>query len=69
LATLSDEEGVPKALEMVRQLVIGHETVTRTARRLVQVAEQASDVATADLAAQRIVIHEKTAWMLRSTAE
>lgn len=69
LSTVADEEGAPEAAEMVRRLVEGHEAVIRTARDLVGVAEDARDVATADLATQRIDIHEKTAWMLRSMIE
>lgn len=68
LATVKDEEGVPEAMEMVRRLVEAHEATIRTARDLVEKAESAGDVATADLATQRIDIHEKTAWMLRATA-
>lgn len=68
LATVKDEEGVPEAMEMVRRLVDAHEATIRTARALVETAESAGDVATADLATQRIDIHEKTAWMLRATA-
>ncbi|MGF1666037.1 MAG: Dps family protein [Acidimicrobiia bacterium] len=69
LAAVGGEEGTPDAMEMVRRLVAGNETVIRTARSLVKVAESAVDVATADLATQRIQIHEKTAWMLRATAQ
>jgi starvation-inducible DNA-binding protein len=67
LASVPDEEGVPEAMEMVRRLVQGHESVIRTARGVVSSAEAAEDVATADLATSRIEIHEKTAWMLRAT--
>lgn len=67
LASVPDEEGVPEAMEMVRRLVAGHEAVIKTARSLVSVAEDANDVATADLVTSRIEIHEKTAWMLRAT--
>ena len=56
----------PKALEMVRILVQGHEAVARTARELFPLADQASDEPTADLLTQRLMVHEKTAWMLRS---
>lgn len=56
----------PMALEMVRMLVTGHETVARTAREIFQVADKANDQPTADLLTQRLDIHEKTAWMLRS---
>lgn len=68
LSSVSDDEGAPEAMEMVRKLVAGHEAVIRTARELVQTAEDAGDVATADLATARIEVHEKTAWMLRATA-
>ena len=69
LGSVEEEEGVPEALEMVRRLAAGHEATARTAREVVQIAEPAGDVATVDLATVRIETHEKTAWMLRSTAE
>jgi starvation-inducible DNA-binding protein len=69
LSTISDDIDAPEALEMVRRLATGHEAVVRTARRVVAAAEEAGDVASADLATQRIHIHEKTAWMLRATVE
>lgn len=69
LSSIPDTDEVPKALEMVTLLVEAHETVIRTARQLVQLAEEASDQATADLGTQRLQIHEKTAWMLRSLLE
>ena len=59
----------PKALEMVRILVAGHEAVARTARELFPLADAASDEPTADLLTQRLTIHEQTAWMLRSLLE
>ena len=59
----------PKALEMVRILVQGHEAVARTARGLFAVADKASDEPTADLLTQRLTVHEQTAWMLRSLLE
>jgi starvation-inducible DNA-binding protein len=59
----------PKALEMVRILCDGHEAVARTARGVFPLAEQADDQPTADLLTQRLDIHEKTAWMLRSILE
>jgi starvation-inducible DNA-binding protein len=59
----------PKALEMVRILVAGHEAVARTARSVFPTAEAASDQPTADLLTQRLDVHEKTAWMLRSLLE
>jgi starvation-inducible DNA-binding protein len=66
LATIKEEDGVPQALQMVRQLVDGHETAARTARSVLTTAEGASDAPTADLLTERLQVHEKTAWMLRS---
>lgn len=68
LTTIPEEEGSPEAMDMVRGLAEGHETAARTARTVVEAAEAAGDVATADLATVRIETHEKTAWMLRATA-
>lgn len=59
----------PKALEMVRILVKGHEAVARTAREIVPIADKAGDEPTLDLLTQRLDFHEKTAWMLRSMLE
>ncbi len=69
LTSISEDETVPAALDMVRNLVDGHQTVTATARAVVAAADDGTDVATADLATRRIDIHEKTAWMLRSLLE
>ena len=66
LASIKEEDGVPQALQMVRQLVDGHETTARTARSVLETAEGASDAPTADLLTERLQVHEKTAWMLRS---
>ena len=66
LSSIKEETGVPKAEEMIRQLVDGQEAVARTARAVFPSAEKASDEPTADLLTQRLQIHEKTAWMLRS---
>ena len=66
MSSVKEREGVPAATEMIEDLVVGHETVVRTARSLAKTAEGAGDLATADLATQRIDVHEKTAWMLRS---
>jgi starvation-inducible DNA-binding protein len=68
ISSVKDETGAPEAMEMVRRLVAGHEAVIRTAREVVETAENAGDVASADLATARIEVHEKTAWMLRATA-
>ena len=66
LSSIPEEEGVPSATEMIRQLVAGQEAVVRTAREVFPTAEQAGDEPTADLLTQRMQVHEKTAWMLRS---
>ena len=60
---------MPNALAMVRELVMGHEAVARTARSLFTLVNDANDQPTADLLTQRLQIHEKTAWMLRSLLE
>ena len=70
LASLSDAPVLPpKALEMVHTLVAGHETVARTARELFPTVQKANDQPTADLLTQRLDVHEKAAWMLRSLLE
>jgi starvation-inducible DNA-binding protein len=66
LTSITEEDGVPVATQMIRQLVEGHETAARTARSVITIAERASDAPTADLLTQRLQVHEKTAWMLRS---
>jgi starvation-inducible DNA-binding protein len=69
LASIQEIEGVPKALEMVRHLVVAQEATARTARRLFAMVNKANDQPTADLLTQRLEVHEKTAWMLRSLLE
>ncbi|MFM7264242.1 MAG: Dps family protein [Cyanobium sp.] len=69
LSSIPESEGVPAALEMVRELVLGHEAVARTIRAVFIAADEAGDQPTADLLTQRLQIHEKTAWMLRSLLE
>ena len=69
LTSIPETQGNPAALEMVRELVGGHEAVARTIRAVFQLAEAANDQPTADLLTQRLQIHEKTAWMLRSLLE
>lgn len=66
LTVIPEEEDVPDAETMLRNMVAGHEAVARTARQVFPVAENASDEPTADLLTQRMQVHEKTAWMLRS---
>lgn len=69
LTSISEEEGVPNAMEMIRNLVEAQEAVVRTARSLFPVVDAAADEPTADLLTQRMQIHEKNAWMLRSMLE
>ena len=69
LSSIPDEEGVPAAQDMVRQLVEAQEAVARTARSVFPLVEQANDQPTADLLTQRLQVHEKNAWMLRSLLE
>jgi starvation-inducible DNA-binding protein len=66
LTSIEEEEAVPNAEEMLRQLLKGQETVVRTARSVIGAAEAANDEPTADLLTQRMQVHEKNAWMLRS---
>jgi starvation-inducible DNA-binding protein len=66
LSSIKEEDGIPPAEEMIRLLVEGHETAARTARTGFTIAEDANDAPTADLLTERMQIHEKTAWMLRS---
>ena len=69
LASIKEIEGVPTALDMVRHLVSAQEATARTARKLLPVVGEADDQPTADLLTQRLDVHEKTAWMLRSLLE
>ncbi|MEE8529879.1 MAG: Dps family protein [Nitrosomonadaceae bacterium] len=69
LSSIRETSGAPKAEEMIQLLVEGQEAIVRTARSVFPVTEKASDEATADLLTQRIQLHEKTAWMLRSLLE
>jgi starvation-inducible DNA-binding protein len=69
LTSIREAAGVPNANEMVRQLIDGQEAVTRTAREVVPSVEKATDEATLDLLTNRMAVHEKSAWMLRSLIE
>ncbi len=69
LSSVEETPGVPKAQEMIRLLVQGHETVAKTARSMFPLADKVNDEPTADLLTQRLQVHEKTAWMLRSLLE
>lgn len=70
IATVPDvPQTPPKAMEMVRILVKGNETVSRIAREFIPVAEEAGDAPTADMLTARCTVHDQTAWMLRSLLE
>ena len=69
LTSIDEPEGVPDAKTMIRQLVAGQEAVVRTARGLMDAVGEVHDEPTADLLTQRMQVHEKNAWMLRSLLE
>jgi len=69
LASIAEVEGVPSSDQMIRHLVAAQESTARTARKLFPVVDAANDQPTADLLTQRLEVHEKTAWMLRSLLE
>jgi starvation-inducible DNA-binding protein len=69
LASIKEAEGVPAATGMIRNLVAAQEATARTARKLFPMVEAANDQPTADLLTQRLQVHEKTSWMLRSLLE
>ena len=66
LASIREVEGVPRATDMIRHLVAAQEATARTARKLFPLVDAANDQPTADLLTQRLDVHEKAAWMLRS---
>ena len=66
LSSIKEEDGIPEAREMIRLLVQGQEAVVRTARGIFPLLDKVNDEPTADLLTQRMQVHEKTAWMLRS---
>jgi starvation-inducible DNA-binding protein len=69
LSSIKESESVPKAQDMIKELVAGHEAICRTARSVFPAAEAAADESTKDLLTQRLQLHEKTGWMLRSLLE
>lgn len=69
LSSIKEVTGVPGAQDMIKDLVKGNEAVSKTARAIFPVVEKSSDEPTADLLTQRMQVHEKTAWMLRSLLE
>lgn len=66
LSTVKEDDDLPSAREMIQNLLTAHETVIRTAKSILPKLDGANDEATQSLLGDRIVIHEKTAWMLRS---
>ena len=69
LSSIEEETGTPKAEDMIKQLIVGQETVVRTARSIFPLVDEAHDEPSADLLTQRMQVHEKNAWMLRSLLE
>jgi starvation-inducible DNA-binding protein len=69
LASIKEVDGVPKATDMIRHLVAAQEATARTARSIFPAVEKANDQPSMDLLTQRLDVHEKTAWMLRSLLE
>jgi len=69
LSSIKEPTRVPSARDMIAELVDGHEAVARTARSVFDLADAAKDEATADLLTDRLLEHEKQAWMLRSHLE
>jgi len=69
LSSIKEQQGVPSATQMITLLVEGQEAVVRTARSVFPLVEKVNDEPTADLLTQRMQVHEKTAWMLRSLLE
>ena len=69
LASIKEVEGVPNSKDMIRYLVSAQEATARTARKLFPLVNAANDQPTADVLTQRLDVHEKTAWMLRSLLE
>lgn len=66
LSSIKEEEAIPDSRKMIRLMVEGQEAVIRTARSVFPVVDRVNDQPTADLLTQRMQVHEKTAWMLRS---
>ena len=69
LSSIAEETGTPAAEDMIKQLIAGQEAIVRTARKLFPNVDKVGDEPTADLLTQRMQIHEKNAWMLRSLLE
>jgi starvation-inducible DNA-binding protein len=69
ITSVRESVGVPNSREMVRQLLLGHESIIKNARITCALADASQDQATADLLTRRVSVHEKSAWMLRSCLE
>jgi starvation-inducible DNA-binding protein len=69
LSSVKEDKQLPRAKDMIKNLLADHETVAKSAHKLLPLVSESSDEATADLLTQRLHIHEKTAWMLRSLLE
>lgn len=69
ITSVEEDTDQPEALEMVRRLAVDNETILRTAREVLPACEEAGDEATIDLITERLDVHSKTAWMLRSHLE
>ena len=69
LATIKEEAGHPEAKVMIQNLVADQARVIKAAHKVIKDAGPAGDDASADLATQRLNVHEKNAWMLRSHLE
>ncbi len=69
VTSILEDEGVPRAEEMIRKLVEGHEAAERSCREAFKLADEVRDQPTCDLLTRRMMVHEKAAWMLRSTLE
>lgn len=69
ITSIEEDTDQPNALEMVRRLALDNEAILRTAREVLPACEEAADEATIDLLVERLDVHSKTAWMLRSHLE
>ncbi|HEY3486985.1 MAG TPA: ferritin-like domain-containing protein, partial [Gammaproteobacteria bacterium] len=69
LTQLKESEGIPAAVEMIAELTADHEAIVRAIRETLSVAQEADDESTDSLLADRLAVHEKTAWMLRTLLE
>jgi len=66
LTSVEEDTDQPDALEMVKRLVLDNEQIVRTAREALKPASEVEDEATVDILTQRLAVHSKTAWILRS---